>query len=331
MSVIISTYGGVVGWYARKKFPRLSSWAFLKWQFLTRRRPTINYIEQRINGKLPSRPFNILIETMNRCNGSCAFCSASKGNETRPFAKMDDMLFKKILNDLHEMSFEGYVSLFCNNEPLLDAKYLERHKMLRQLVPQAKIKLITNGSLLTVERFTELAPYLDYVVINNYCTDMKLHRNIQELYRFLINNKEIHKNIEIRILIRYAGEVLTNRAGSSPNKAASKISIKEPCILPFTDFVIFPTGKVGLCCCDAKEVTVMGDINENSIMEIYEGKKYRYIRNILKEGRDGYMFCKHCDFVDSGLRLNTIKGKKNDKVSGKRNNKGYRKWFNYNN
>ena len=217
------------------------------------------------------------------------------------------------------------MSLFCNNEPLIDSKYLERHKMLRQMVPQAKIKLITNGSLLTVEKFTALAPYLDYVVINNYCTDMKLHKNIQELYRFLIKNKEVHENIEIKILIRYAGEVLTNRAGSSPNKAANKTVIKEPCILPFTDFVIFPSGKVGLCCCDAKEVTDMGDITKNSMMEIYEGKKYRHIRNILKKGRDGYAFCKHCDFVDSGLRLNTITGKKNDKETSNRNYKGYRK------
>ena len=67
---------------------------------------------------------------------------------------------------------------------------------------------------------------------------------------------------------------------------------------------VFPNGVVGLCCCDAKEVTNLGDVSNQTLKEIWEGTKYGQIRKRMKDGRfTNGGICKYCDFVDTGLRI----------------------------
>ena len=50
-------------------------------------------------GDIPS--FRIVeIETLNRCNGSCAFCPVNAHQPQRPYAKMETELFEKIIKEL---------------------------------------------------------------------------------------------------------------------------------------------------------------------------------------------------------------------------------------
>ena len=38
---------------------------------------------------------DIEIETLNRCNNDCSFCPVSRGNDIRPYQKMDFLCFGK--------------------------------------------------------------------------------------------------------------------------------------------------------------------------------------------------------------------------------------------
>ncbi len=308
MSVSISTYAGRIGWIARKYLPFLSSDAYLKLQYVKRRKVSQEYIEYFCDSRVKPQPLNILIETINRCNSTCSFCAANCNDESRPFCRMEEALFKKIISQISDWGrYAGYISLFANNEPFMDTRIIEFHKYIREKLPEAKIKVFTNGLLLDRKKFEEIAPYTDLFIINNYCDDRKLHPNIAELYEYLKKNPKIHEKIDVQIKIRYIGEVLTNRAGSSPNKKEKKAIVKEPCLFPYTDMIIFPDGKAGICCCDVKEVTNLGNINDETIQEIWTGKKYESLRQKLKAGRQGNTFCEHCDFVDTGLRVKLCK------------------------
>lgn len=64
----------------------------------------------------------IEIETVNRCNGKCSFCPVNANEPQRPYAKMTDELFKKIIGELKEMDFTDMISLFSNNEPFIDER-----------------------------------------------------------------------------------------------------------------------------------------------------------------------------------------------------------------
>ena len=307
MSVSISTYAGNLGWMARKYLPFISSDAYLRLQYIKRRKVSQEYIDFFCESKEKPQPLNILIETINRCNSTCSFCAANRNNENRPFCRMEKELFYRIVSQIADWDYSGYISLFVNNEPFMDTRIIEFHKYIRERLPKAKIKVFTNGLLLNCEKFKEIAPYTDLFIINNYCDNRKMHPNIAELYDYLKRNPSIHENIDVQIKIRFIGEVLTNRAGTAPNKKESTSVIKEPCLFPYTDMVIYPDGKVGICCCDVKEVTNLGNANEETIQQIWKGKKYENLRLKLKEGRQGNKFCEHCDFVDTGLRVRLAK------------------------
>jgi MoaA/NifB/PqqE/SkfB family radical SAM enzyme len=79
----------------------------------------------------------IEIETINRCNGKCTFCPANSHMDTRPFAKMDEALFKKIINDVGELNYSGFLGLQSNNEPFMDKNIIERIAYARQRCPCA--------------------------------------------------------------------------------------------------------------------------------------------------------------------------------------------------
>ena len=83
--------------------------------------------------------------------------------------------------------------------------------------------------------------------------------------------------------------------------------------MPFTDMFIFPDGRMGLCCCDNFEVTTLGDLNEQTLQEIWKGEKYQDARKKIGEGRQNFPFCKHCDFIDAGLRMDAV----NDVLKGR--------------
>ena len=310
MSVRVSTYGGKIGWLARKYLPFFSSTCYLRLQYAIRRKTSYKYITNFMKSEEVPKPLNILIETVNRCNGECAFCTANRHYDKRVFYKMPNDVFRSLVDQLSEWEYAGYISLFANNEPFMDTEIISKHEYLRKKLPNATIKLFTNGLLLNVDMFKQIAPYVDLFVINNYCENMQMHKNIDELYRYLIQHPQIHSKLNVQIKIRYAKEVLTNRAGTAPNKKNVKV-IKEPCLFPYTDMVIFSNGNVGLCCCDVTEITRLGNIQEDNVKDIWNNSQYKSVREIMQCGRHNNAYCKECDFVDAGLRTRIIRGKRN--------------------
>ena len=303
MSIKIHNFMGKFGWEMRKRFPNFSSNAYLKLQFARRRKLQDQYIDYFLSSEEPPYPLVVNIETINRCNSTCAFCTANIHAEKRPLMKIDDKLYYSIIDQLADWGYKGHLTLYGNNEPLLDTRIIEFHKYAREKLPEAFIFMSTNGLILTLDTVKEVKKYVNQLIINNYCMDMKLHDNIQEIYEYVKAHPEEFDDVEILIQMRYLQEVLTNRAGSAPNKQATEKVITETCLMPYTDMWIMPNGKMGICCCDNYEVTNLADLNEVGVCEGWNSPAYRKLREDLRHGRQNYAFCKHCDFIDAGLRM----------------------------
>ncbi|SKB95737.1 4Fe-4S single cluster domain-containing protein [Lachnospiraceae bacterium] len=307
MPIQINNFMGRLGWNARKYLPNLASNAYLKLQFMTRSKMQKEYCDYFLNSEVVPKPNIVNIETINRCNSTCAFCTANIHAEKRPFMQIDDDLYRSIIDQLADWNYKGHLTLYGNNEPWLDKKIVERHKYAREKLPESFIFMSTNGLILNLEKVKAIQPYVDQLIINNYCLDMKLHKNIQRIYEYVNMHPEEFENIDILIQMRYLKEVLTNRAGSAPNKKATEKVIKETCLLPFTDMWIMPNGKMGLCCCDNFEVTDFGDLTKTPLKEAWGSPQFMEVRRRIAEGRQNYDFCKHCDFIDAGMRMEIVK------------------------
>lgn len=302
------TYGGVVGWFLRKHFSKITSSMYLELQYILRKNlysKYINYFNLYAKAGNILLPCLISIETINRCNGSCEFCPVNRKDEIRPFCRMEEKLFYKIIDELESLEYSGYLNLYVNNEPLMDVRIEDWYKYAKEHLPAAKMLLYTNGTLMTIDRFKKIIPYIDKMIINNYTDTLSIYDNINEILNYVKDNEK-YWNKDICIQIRYIREVLSNRAGTAPNKAY-KIDNNKICIMPFTDLTIYPDGTIGLCCNDALEKTNLGNLNEQTIMEIWSGSSYQNLREKIGAGRENYFFCKGCDFVDAGIRNLFIK------------------------
>ncbi len=306
MPVRVHNFLGSLGWNARKYLPGLASESYLKLQFVSRRKLQKNYIEYFMSRKEVPHPLVVNLETINRCNSTCEFCTANKNAEKRPYMRMEEGLFYNIIDQLADWGYKGHLTMYGNNEPLLDTRIMEFHKYAREKLPEAFIFMSTNGLLLTVDKLKEVAPYVNQLVINNYSLEMKLHDSVQTVHDYVKAHPDEFQNVDVLIQMRYLKEVLTNRAGSAPNKPATDKVIKETCLMPYTDMWIMPNGKLGICCCDNFEVTDLADLHEVSLKEGWNSKKYQILRNAIRTGRQNYPFCKNCDFIDAGLRMDAV-------------------------
>lgn len=236
---------------------------------------------------------HVEIETINRCNGRCSFCPVSVGHDTREYKAMSDELFFKIINELCELDFDGRVALFSNDEPFLDPKIIERHKYVFEHLNRAKMHLYTNGTLLTLDKFKKIIPYLDELIIDNYNQELKLNENSKKIAVYCEAHPELKSKVSI--VLRKPDEILTSRGGDAPNRKVKKEFTTERCVLPFEQMIIRPDGKVSLCCNDPYGKETLGDLNKQTMKEVWYGNEFKTIRKGLMMGRGNIPHCKYCD------------------------------------
>ncbi|MDL2267532.1 SPASM domain-containing protein [Desulfovibrio sp. OttesenSCG-928-G15] len=288
------------GTLLRRMFPRFASHLdyWLKGMTLDKKhRGFIDSFMQRPDMPLFS---HIELETHNRCNGTCAFCGVNRNAPQRPYARMTEALYEAILAELSGLHFRGSLSLHSNNEPLLDKRLPDFAAEARKRLPKAKIRMFTNGTLLTLDLYRKILPSFDRIFINNYAPDAVMHSNVREIHDFC-RSPEGEKLLEGKTLIiqlRDPNVVLSSRGGSAPNREAPARPIRALCRLPFKQFIIRPDGGVSLCCNDALGKVTLGTLGEQSMLEVWQGKKATAMRRAMVEkGRAAIPLCALCDFV----------------------------------
>ena len=237
----------------------------------------------------------IEIETINRCNNDCPFCPVNKHNDTRKPKRMDENLFYSLIGQLKAMDYRGWISLFSNNEPFLDNRILDFIEYARKNLPNARHALFTNASLLDVEKFLRLTKSLDSLIIDNYDDDFKFTPTVQK-----IMDADFSRDFECKVTIslRKKNQKLNTRGSSAPNRIneENKFAPISPCILPFTQMIIRPDGTAAKCCNDPLSEMTLGDLNHQSILEIWRGKAYQELRKEMYfNGRRRIKGCTYCD------------------------------------
>ncbi|HBC87162.1 MAG TPA: hypothetical protein DCZ94_09430 [Lentisphaeria bacterium] len=256
------------------------------------------HIEKMNSGKF--RIFrHIYIETINRCNGGCRFCHANRFTDKREMELMDEGLLEKILKELKEMEFKGWISFHRNNEPFLDKRIFDFVKMMRESMPDALINIHSNGTLLNIEKIYRIMPHLSFLNINNYNDKLELHDNIRETVEHFNRTNEFDGLI--KVCLRKENEILLNRASSAPNRKMG-YTMKSPCLYPFEQLNVCSNGNISICCNDAFEDVVLGNAGEQTLEEIWHGEKFKDIRDKMLMDRNLIKICGKCDIITPPTR-----------------------------
>lgn len=226
----------------------------------------------------------LLLETISTCTRQCSFCA--HGLYKKPtLARLEDDLIEKVIHELILLGYRGRFSPFHINEPLLDYERVRNTiQLLKEYCPQAYASIVTNGDLINQHKIDELREVgTDVIGISIYTST-----NLMYMNELSLRNKDIIKLIDMRT------PKLENRAGSI--NLGESIPISKPCLRPSSMLVIKASGKAVLCCADMYGDIIVGDIREQSLLEIWEGELLTNYRNTLHKGREGLSPCNKCSY-----------------------------------
>jgi len=283
----------------------------------------------RLEQELPSFFYKIQIQTQSYCNAQCRTCPYPETQATQSMGRMSMDLFCRIADQLAGRGVER-TSLFLMNEPLLDKRLEEMARYLRSVDARTRITLITNGSLLDLARAQSLAASgVDEITISMNGFDRESYESTMQgltYDRLLDNLTEIGGcreggglgELDLRIVALDMGHArqqardvqeqthlpvylkpLTNRAGAIDgadlDPRAQPAETRGLCQRPFVKAYILHDGRALLCNCDWARTTVVGNVTEQSLEEIWNGPELMAHRRGLLEGPLPDL-CRSCDY-----------------------------------
>ena len=250
--------------------------------------PILNEIITEYCDEQPPLFGNVMLSTINRCNGRCSFCAACMDVDQRTLKRMDEALLQSILVQLVELKYKGRITLNGLNEPFMDNRLVSIIKKINHMLPDARIHIITNGTLLTKEILDEIFPLCNKIHINCYGNGRDVPEKIKKICEPYVGDSKL------KIEPRYQVDVLS-QFGENECGRTQKNVMTCSCIMPFNTISITPSGLVNLCISDISDKYVVGDLNKDSILDIWYGEKINLYRTLMKEGRRNISLCKECD------------------------------------
>ena len=240
------------------------------------------------------KPAHIEIETINKCNSTCGFCPVNCNSDPRKTRRMDEALFRRIIDELAARDYCGTLNLFSNNEPFLDKRINDFAAYARAKLPDAFVQIISNGTALDAAGAERILPNLSRMVINNFAAEYKLHDNVAAIIAHLEARRPEFAD---KLVVGYQllDEFKTNRAGNAPNRKARTPHFSSPCAYPFFQMVIRPDGKLSMCCNDALGEDTLGDVTTEGVKGAWLNSNRRSVQEAMLKGRHTIPLCARCD------------------------------------
>jgi len=268
-------------------------------------------------------PKSILIETSNLCQGMCKFCPYQKIRKNDEIVNLDFERYKKLIDEISKYDVKR-VSLFNNNEPLLDKRIYDFIGYLHKKDKSVEITLSTNGLVVDLKKILKLQKKgLTTLYISIPTVDKEAYKSIMGFSFSRINNllskiddPKLLKMIRIAVpKTKYLNDDLMLKElgkfviceweleykenweiADTYNEISDGLKYVGPCDRPMDQMVISSNGNVIICCRDWKEQNVIGNIYDNTLYEIWHTNKMKKIQDsIAKLEYNDIECCKDCN------------------------------------
>jgi radical SAM protein with 4Fe4S-binding SPASM domain len=266
----------------------------------------------------------LIIETTNICNAHCVTCPREQFTQKPTIMTMK--LFNKIINDASNYDIQ---SLDCCGfgDCFLDTKLFKRFEYVRNKIPNANIFISTTGFNMDKSKWDDVLQYVDTLKLSIYGVTEKtyeaFHRgkvkyntsmeNIEGLLEYSKDKKrpytiglymvtDINQHEETAWIRKWESKLDEVFVWSPHNWVDGRNYRKVykerqiSCGRPFNaPMYIHSDGTVSPCCFDLNKRMVMGDMNTQSIEEIYKGDAYEKLREAHSKGDFSKHICSMCD------------------------------------
>lgn len=231
----------------------------------------------------------IEIEINHHCNLACTYCPNSNTERINK-GLMSLENFRVIMNQLKDINYEGKISYHFYNEPMLHPELESFVKLSKEILPKSQSEIFTNGVYLNPERYETLRNAgVDRFTVTKHKGLSKIA--FEETYNNLSPEEKVRNQF-----FDYSKLVYTNRGNLVDFGKKLDQPSKKMCLIPTCALVVTVNGNVVTCYEDYQEKTVMGNVFEEHIKDIWTKPEYQSFREDLKQGfRYKHEVCKTCN------------------------------------
>jgi hypothetical protein len=266
-----------------------------------------------------SHPEFIQIETNVACNAECPFCPQK--TMTRKPHRMADDVWMKIVDETRGLGVT--YRPFLINEPLSDKRMGAIMRYIRR-DDTARIEINSNGELMTEDMAKDILDARIDVIrfsIDGFSeksfsqsrVGVDYERTVERTLKFikLAKKRGGARRIEVRMIdmeINRSEQEAFRKfwadAGAIPlittlyrwpwEPGVERVNL--PCLKTLREMFFFVNGKATLCCWDAHERAVIGDVTREHVLDIWNGAINLRYKSLLAEGRrDQILLCSRCE------------------------------------
>jgi len=254
------------------------------------------------------------VETTNRCNAKCLFCPHHKFAE---FGTMSQELYEKIVDEASRLPALEVFTPMLTGEPFCDPQFVERLKLARSKLPNVMLEVYTNGHLLTKDLIDQLCQVKEmrFSVSLNAITpetrkrmtglddyvkvaDMMLYmEHVGMPYRAtMVGYPEIRQE-EIRAFVKAGGLAIQYQSWCGEQYPYDRRRWTS-CPRAMNYMTVRWTGQVCLCCFDPFGKVDFGDLNKETIEDIWQSSRRREYQSLHRQGRGAE--CELCNMCTEG-------------------------------
>ena len=250
-------------------------------------------------------PKRVTIELTNRCNRLCKGCPRNKMEY--PQGDMKWELFKSIVTQLPSSTV---IVPFFRGESLLYPRFEDAMQQLQRF---NSVQIATNGDMLN-ERTMKALLSCSFVSLSLH--ELAYPRWSDPRLEFLEKARKNGTETQVSIIETLIPEGQKQGFVDAWLEHADKVriyvehshkgfgdidyppNIKEdlPCEKPFNEMAVYWDGKVALCNHDWNSHNSLGDLNTQTIMEVWNGQYYDMIRQMHSYNGRRVLACKDCDY-----------------------------------
>ena len=287
-----------------------------------------NPFEGRNTNRLDYPRF-VHLETLAVCNAACSFCPYP--SLERQGTRMSDQLIEKIIDDLAEIPpHVGFqIAPYKVSDPFIEKRLIDIIQLINEKLPNAQISLISNGAAMTEKVLTQLTKLKNIAYLKVSLNDHRKEEYeklmslpfAKTLDRLDMLTKLVdggHFSIPVSLnrvmegsrhdieFLEFCNErfphftaTLSSRNDwiGNVDEMTSMPSVPDVACWRWHNISITATGEVALCCMDGHGQWSIGDVNQNSVLEIFNSEKFRTLREHVISRRDAETPCNACTYI----------------------------------
>ena len=243
----------------------------------------------------------IEINLTELCNRKCVFCPRVDP-EIFPNRNlhMSLELSEKIASNLKKINYQGRLSFSGFGEPFLTKNFFDHLKTYKKFLINNNLETNTNGDKLTPEIIKKAFDSgLTNLYINAYDGEHQISKFEELIKKSGVNKSKFFIRPHWEGYQKDWGLFLNNRSGMITNNENEYLKplesqVARKCYYPFYKMFIDFNGKVLFCSNDWGRVNIIGDLNSETIEDIWMSEELNFFRRKLSKMDRSNKPCNTC-------------------------------------